>query len=360
MNSSLQSSTHRRPYAFYKAVACIAYAKRRSVPAHTVVPELFPGEVDAVVRDVNALVLRAGEIPSHGGTSEDYGAELSAATAAVQAASYAVRESALGRIGAVQIELRQNASSVTPLSAQVVEAGKAIPLSVSSAMLLDMVPVGVKALAVASAEFFRFRGNDRVLVDLGTRAVADAVDAAFFDPSKTTSLTNGLSAVTVADSTPNGIAWSIYQAATTMANADFRNVSLLAHPLDVIALSLLADNVSGAAFGGDLRRAGLAGLNVAPTRGLPQGTLVLVDGAQTFVGFDPSLIVEASTSGSVEMSSAPTEDSGARPPVASQVVSLFSTDSVAIRFVLPCAAKMARTGCIALLTGFDADSSLIS
>ena len=95
----------------------------------------------------------------------------------------------------------------------------------------------------------------------------------------------------------------------------------------------------------------LFGMPVIASDHVNDTTAVLVNASDIYLADEGGVSVDASMEASIEMSDAPTGDSGA--PTASQSVSMFQTNSVAIRAERTINWMRRRTQSVAYLTGVD-------
>jgi hypothetical protein len=84
------------------------------------------------------------------------------------------------------------------------------------------------------------------------------------------------------------------------------------------------------------------------------GTIVvLVNASDIFEADDGEISIDASREASLEMSDTPTQDSAAATPVAATLVSMFQTNSVAIRAERTINWMRRRATSVVYLTGVD-------
>lgn len=203
----------------------------------------------------------------------------------------------------------------------------------------------VANIAVLSEELLRFSNPSAEMLvrDALAEALIARIDTDFVDPDKAlvanvspASITNGVAAIhssgTDADSVRHDIAalWAPFIA----ANINPTTAVYIMTPTTALAVSLLRNSLGQPEFPGITINGGtLDGIPVITSNYVPtdsNGSLViLANASDVWLADDGQVVIAASTEASLQMDSAPTNDAGV--PTATQVVSMFQTDSVALR-----------------------------
>ena len=212
-------------------------------------------------------------------------------------------------------------------------------------------PLSLHALAVFSSDVMRDQSPmvERGILRTMVAAIAAQVDAAAFDP------TNG----GTADKTPASLTYAAESVASVNdAQGDIENAlanfsgeldtaAWIAHPRTLAIIGLRIGDKGAATDVGALggRVAGLPALACeqlsADSNGV--GPLILLDGASV-TACDEGIELMPSTVGMVEMDDAPAQDSLAPAAPTGAVVSLFQTDSVALKATRRINWRLARSG----------------
>jgi hypothetical protein len=214
----------------------------------------------------------------------------------------------------------------------------------------------VIALAVVSEELLNSadpNAESTITADL-VRAVADASDAAFIDPTNAgvageqpASITNGLTPVAAA-----GTFKADLGALIDGYEGDLTAAYLIARPELLLALSG-TDWPNVGVRGGEL-----GGMPVIASRNLPldntgKHQVVLVDPTGVFYAADEAQAeIKTSRQGAIQMLDNPTNN--AVTPTATTLVSLFQTNAVAVGAMMRENWQVARPGAVRLLTGVEA------
>ena len=228
-------------------------------------------------------------------------------------------------------------------SASWVKEGEAKPVTKWTYTRTKLVPLKVAAIAAATKEMLKRASvaGDTLIRDELTRAVNTAVDGTFVSDSAAVSdespagIRNGTVAVTLSgDGSVAGIRCDI---ATMLKELVGDNLSVagafwIMSESTAINLSLATNEVGAAAFPGVTPTGGtLVGLPVFTSEAVAdesEGPVVmLVKGSEIFLGDEDGIEVSMSDQASIQMDSAPTQNSISG--TGTTAVSMFQTNSVA-------------------------------
>jgi hypothetical protein len=248
-----------------------------------------------------------------GMSSDDWlGAE--GTSAAVEFFAAVFERSIAGRLlGLRRVPLRARCLAMASgTSAFWVQQGNPIPVSRGALDLEALAPLKVAAITVTSKEAIEATDNlaEIALRNDLVRAVTEAIDAAFIDPSNAGAVDVRPASVTSGATTAGDI-----DAAFDAFAGDLAAAYAVLHPKTAVKLSG-ADNPALGARGGEFK-----GVPVVTSRQAPAGSLTLIDPTALAYGGDGGE-VRASRDGTVEMSDA--------PGGAAEQVSLFQAGAVAL------------------------------
>jgi HK97 family phage prohead protease len=277
----------------------------------------------------------------------------------------------LGRFGTGNIPALRSVPFYVPLITQTgagagywVGEGKAKPLTSFNFTRTHLSPLKVANICVLTMENIRFSNpkSDTIVRDQLAQALIERLDLDFITPSKASvagvspaSITNGAPAIasatgTDADSVRLDLR-SLWAKFTSANNPPTTGVFIMPSNVAVSLASMV--NPLGQQSFPDMNIMGgtLFGMPVIASDHCPATIVVLVNASDIYLGDDGQITVDASEEASLEMSDAPTGDSGA--PTASQSVSMFQTNSVAIRAERVISWARRRTQSVAYITGVD-------
>lgn len=224
-----------------------------------------------------------------------------------------------------------------------VAEGSAKPMTKPTWTRTELTPLTIAGLAAATLQALKFSSPDadRALRDDLTAAVVEAIDTAFIDPAnsgsagaKPASISNG---ITGTAASVGGDAAAIRQDAKTamgvfaaaknpltsgvwiMSGTNALGASTLVNPLGQDEFPDL--NVNGGIF---------MGLPVIVSQGAGD-TVTLVNASDIWLADEGGVNVDMSTDASLQMVDNPTGTSTGADPVEATLVSMFQTNSVAIR-----------------------------
>ena len=223
--------------------------------------------------------------------------------------------------------------------AQWVPEGEAKPLTQWTYTKAKLAPLKVAAIAAATKEML-MRASvsaDTLIRDELARSVGTAIDGTFVSASAAVSgespagIRNGISALTLnGDGTVFGIRCDIAQFLKELAgdNLSVSGAFWVMPEMVAIDLSLATNEAGNAAFPGITPTGGtLAGLPVFTSQTVATNVVMLIKGDEIFLGDEGGIQVSMSDQASLQMDSAPTQNSTGTP-TATSVVSLWQTNSV--------------------------------
>jgi HK97 family phage prohead protease len=277
----------------------------------------------------------------------------------------------LGRFGAGGVPALRNVPFYVPLITQTaagagywVGEGKAKPLTSFNFTRTHLSPLKVGSICVLTMENIRFSNpkSDTIVRDQLAEALSGRLDTDFITPSKTAvagispaSITNGAPAIasatgTDADSVRLDIR-SLWAKFTSANNPPSTGVWIMGSNV-AVALASMVNPLGQQAFP-DMNIMGgtLFGMPVISSDYCPPTNVVLVNASDVYLGDDGQFAVDASEEASLEMADATTGDSGV--PTATSLVSMFQTNSVALRAERIINWMRRRTQSVAYLTGVD-------
>lgn len=242
--------------------------------------------------------------------------------------------------------------------------GKAKPLTSFNFTRTHLVPLKVANITVLTQENIRYSNpkSDIIVRDQLAAALIERMDIDFINPTKTASagispasITNGAPAIasatgTDADSVRLDLR-SLWAKFTAANNPPTTGVFVMSSNTAVALASMV--NPLGQASFPEMNMTGgtLFGMPVISSDHVANTIVVLVNASDIYLGDEGGVSVDASMEASLEMSDAPAHDS--ITPTAAQMVSMFQTNSVAIRAERTINWARRRTQSVAYLTGVD-------
>ena len=185
---------------------------------------------------------------------------------------------------------------------------------------------------------------------------AVAIDSVLLDANAATTirpagLRNGIT--TAAGTAGGGIAAVVADlkgmlgTLTTNTNGNLRNITFLMNPAQALALSLTQNAGGDFPFAQEISQNRFQGYSVIQSTTVPSGVVIAIDAADFFsaTGDDPRFDVsDQATLHMEDTTPLAIGTAGAPNTVAAPVRSLFQTDSMALRMILPMNWAMRRTG----------------
>ena len=281
----------------------------------------------------------------------------------------------LGRFGTGGIPSLRTVPFRVPLIGQTsggqgywVGEGKAKPLTKFDFSRTTLEPLKVANIAVMSEEVLRYSspGADVLIRDQLAQALAERMDIDFIDPAKAAvagispaSITNGVTPISAsgtgtADDVRADLR-SLYQNFIAANNTPSSAV-LIMNGTTALALSLMVNALGQPEFPSVSMSGGtLNGVPVIVSEYIPTdstGSIVIMANAgDIYMGDEGGVMVDMSREASLEMDDAPTHDSDT--PTGTSLVSLWQTNSVAMRAERFINWKLRRESAVAYLTGVN-------
>jgi HK97 family phage major capsid protein len=226
--------------------------------------------------------------------------------------------------------------------------GRAKPVTSFSTAAQTLAYTKIAAISVITEELARFSSPSAEMLvrDELARAVIERMDIDFIDPAQAAvanvspaSITNGLTALTSAGTAEANIRTDLTNLLSTFVenNIDPTNLVLLMPNTLALAASLMVNSLGQPSFPGINTTGGaLMGIPVITSQYLANasgaGNLVIaVNASDIFVADDGQVTLDASREASIEMSDAPLGNSGVPTASSVSVVSMYQTNSIAIR-----------------------------
>jgi HK97 family phage major capsid protein/HK97 family phage prohead protease len=218
----------------------------------------------------------------------------------------------------------------------------------------------VAAISVLTEELLRFSNPaaEMLVRDTMVAALVERLDADFINPAKAAvagvspaSITNGLTAVAASGTTIEAAKTDIKALFGKFITAKLSLTSgvWIMHPSMALSLGMASNALGQPEFPGLNMNGGvLMGMPVIVTEHTASGTIVLVAANEIYIAQD-GVMVDASREASLEMSDAPTVNSGTS--TGASLVSMFQTNSVALRCEQYVNWKRRRNDAVAIITG---------
>ncbi len=225
--------------------------------------------------------------------------------------------------------------------------GKAKPVTSFNTNVTTLGFTKIAAIAVVTEEVARFSSPSAEMLvrDELARAVIERMDVDFIDPAQAVvantapaSITNGLTALSSAGTSADNIRTDLQNLLEFFLanNMSAANVVIIMPNTLALAASLLTNAFGQAEFptlsinGGTLRGITVVTSQYAANQSGAGNLVIALDPTAILLADDGNVTLSASGEASIEMSDAPTGDAG-NPPVAASLVSMYQTNSVAIR-----------------------------
>lgn len=218
----------------------------------------------------------------------------------------------------------------------------------------------VANIAVLTEELIRFSnpGAEVLVRDSLAAALLERLDIDFIDPAKAAngnvspaSITNGVTPITSVGTDVDSVNADVAAAMgafITANNAPTTGVWIMSS-VRALALSLMKEPLGNRAFPEVNMNGGVfAGLPVIVSQYVPNDTVILVNAGDVYLADDGGVSVDSSRETSLQMDNAPTNASA--PATPTQVVSMFQTNSVALRAERYITWKRRRTSGVQVLT----------
>jgi HK97 family phage major capsid protein len=352
---------------FAQKVKCLALSQKVFRPAADLAAEMY-GPDSAVVGEFKAAV------PAGSTITGNWAANLAVVDTAAAAAflEYLRPMTILGRFGTGGIPALRSVPFNTPLITQTgggagywVGEGKAKPLTSLNFARTTLPPLKVANICALTDESIRFSNpkSDLIVRDSLAAALRERMDTDFINPAKTASagvspasITNGAATVVSSGDDSDAIRLdirSLYAKFAAANNPVSAGVWIMSSN-NAVALAMMTNPLGQPEFSSMTMTGGsLNGMPVIASDYITKAMniVVLVNASDIFVADDGDIAIDASREASLEMSDAPTGDS--ITPTGTSLVSMFQTNTVAIRAERIINWMRGRTQSVAYLTSAD-------
>jgi HK97 family phage prohead protease len=256
----------------------------------------------------------------------------------------------LGRFGTGGIPDLRNVPFRTALVGQTsggkgywVGEGKAKPLTKFDFERKSLEPLKVAAIAVLTDEVIKSSSPsaDAIVRDALVDALRERLDLDFIDPAKAAvvnispaSITNGVPPIPSSGTDAEAVRADVKAAfAAYTANNNSLAGGVWIAPSNLAAsLGMMTNLLGQPEFNGVDRNGGsLGGFPIISSDYVPDDTVVLANAREIYLGDEGGFEVDMSREASLEMSDAPTMESGIPQAATAPIVSLWQTNSVGIR-----------------------------
>lgn len=219
----------------------------------------------------------------------------------------------------------------------------------------------VASIAVLTEDLIRFSNPsaERLVRDSLAASAIERLDTDFVDPAlaisagvSPASVTNGVVAITSSGDTADDVRTDIAAlwAAAMAANLPLTSAVYITTPAIALSLSLMMNPLGQAEFPGITMNGGtLLGVPVITSNYVPIATFILAFASEIYLSDDGAVTIDASTEASIEMADNPTNASAT--PTATSLVSMYQTDSIALRLHRFINWSKRRSTAVALLDG---------
>lgn len=257
----------------------------------------------------------------------------------------------LGRLPYRRVPFQTRMHHTTADDVTFVGNGKAIPVqaaTLSETSTLNRTTVATIAVVTNELVALWRPGTREVLDAILTRSVVRGLDRAALDPyeaavagERPASLLYGVAPIAALGATPSAVLGQVKQMLQALVDggSDLESAVFVMHPREALTLSTMITTEGVRAFpelgamGGRILGIPAVTSVGAVCSGSPsnQHVFAVVDGAQIAVADNGEIDITASSMATLQMDSAPTQDSVAG--TGSTSVSMFQTDSTAIKLV---------------------------
>jgi len=353
---------------FAQKVKCQALSQKVFRPASEIAAEMY-GSDSAIVAEFKA------NVPAGTSITGNWAANLHSAEGAAVAAflEFLRPMTILGRFGVGGVPALRSVMFNTPIVTQTgggagywVGEGKAKPLTSFNFARTTLPPTKVANICVLTDESIRFSNpkSDLIVRDSLAAALRERLDIDFISPSKTAaagvspaSITNGAASIVSSGDDADDIRMDIRSlyAKFAAANNPVSSGVWIMSSNNAVALAMMTNPLGQSEFPSMSMTGGtLSGMPVIASDYVTQAMniVVLVNASDIFVADDGEIAIDTSREASLEMSDAPAHNSGTPTPSTS-LVSMYQTNSVALRAERIINWMRGRTQSVAYLTSAD-------
>lgn len=239
--------------------------------------------------------------------------------------------------------------------------GKAKPLTKFDFNTINLKWAKVANIAVLTEELVRFSSPsaEALVRDQLAQALIERLDTDFVDPNKAAvadvspaSITNGVTGIPSTGNDEQAVRndiMALFGAYLKVNQTPSTGVWIM-QSTTALALSLMTNPLGQPSFPGVTMNGGnFRGMPVIVSDYVPAETVILANASDIFLADDGQVVVDASREASLQMANDPTNASN--PATAVQLVSMFQTNSVAIRAERWINWAKRRTHAVQMLTG---------
>lgn len=366
---SVKSEPKADPGIAYARLVKVKMAARLSAESPLLMAQRMYGPDSETV----GIITKANEVVAGTTISGNWAADLVSAEGAAVASflEYLRPQTILGRFGQDGIPSLTALDFYTPYvietgggAAYWVGEGKPKPLTAFDYDRSTLTPLKIANIAVLTEENIRRSSpnSDMVVRNALVKAIAAGLDVAFIDPAnngsanvKPASITYGAEAVVSTGDDADDIRLDVralFQKFIDANNAPTQGVWIMS-ATNALALSMLVNALGQPEFSGISMTGGrFQGLPVIVSQHI--GSVVaLVNASDIFLGDEGGVAVDMSREASVEMRSSGLGMDATAGTATAASVSMFQTNSVAIRAEREINWKRARSSAVAYLTSVD-------
>ncbi len=260
-----------------------------------------------------------------------------------------------GRNGTISLPTRDATPTV---AGSFVAEGGAIPVRRAGFSAITLTPKKMAVITTMTREITERStpAIEQLLRNAIQEDTAVSIDSVLLDAvaastTRPAGLRNGIA--TAAGTAGGGIAAVVADlkamlgALNTATNGNLRNITFLMNPAQALALSLTQNAGGDFPFAQEVSQGRFQGYAVIQSTTVPTGVVIAIDAADFFsaTGDDPRFDVsDQATLHMEDTTPLPISSTGAPNTVAAPIRSLFQTDSLALRMILPINWAMRRTG----------------
>lgn len=240
---------------------------------------------------------------------------------------------------------------------------KPIPSSAQSFSAVSLTPLKVAALAVVSNELLRDSSPaaEQLVRDALVEASVQKIDTTFFSTTAASAgvspagILNGISAGSSSGTDADGLRADIKALyASFIAAKNASGLSIVMNPALAKAIQLLTNSLGVVEFPGITQNGGtLLGDNVITGDNIDANHMIILKPSDIYRIGDTGVQVSISREAMIEMDTAPTGASDTPVAASTAMVSMFQSESTAIKVVRPINFQARRSGAVAYISDAD-------
>ncbi|UHD44921.1 phage major capsid protein [Aureimonas altamirensis] len=348
---------------FARVAKCIGLSKGLNREAVAIAEERY--KADPIVAAVLKAAVSAGNTGNSAWAGALVGEESNVFADFVE---FLRPQTILGKFGVGGVPSLRRVPFRVPLIGQTsggagywVGEGAAKPLTSFDFSRITLGPLKVANIAVLTMEVLRDSSPaaDGIVRDQLAAALRERLDIDFINPAKAAvadvspaSILNGVAPIASSGTDADAVRAdlrALFGAFIAANNAPTAGVFVM-EATTALALSLMTNPLGQPEFPGLTMNGGtLSGLPVIVSEYVPNGVVALVNASDIYLADDGDVSVDMSTEASLQMDTAPTNNSVT--PTATQLVSMFQTNSAAFRAERTVNWARRRAAAVAYLTG---------